>query len=329
MMQLALTAVAILVPALLGPVLVRRGAAVMARAPQAASIALLGILAIWLAASASLIVALAGAVTGPQVLPAPFADVCQRCLAAATPFASSPGSTLPLPAAVPALLPLLGLLTLTVAGTVHLAARRTSTRSLGLALVATGRRARVGGREVLVIPARDPQAFTLPRRHSGIVISQGLLDVLDNDELTAVIEHEHAHLRLHHHEIMALLQAIAQPLRMVPLVRAVHDAIPHLVEIAADDLSRQRSSTSALASALLILGTTAPERARADVLLHATGRPGSGPDRIRHLVAPAGIRPAVAPALLLMTLPAVLAGLALLASWPYATLLLTGCTVPA
>ena len=64
-MQLALTAVAVLVPALLGPVLVRRGAAVMARAPQAASIALLVVLGIWLAASASLIVALAGAVTGP------------------------------------------------------------------------------------------------------------------------------------------------------------------------------------------------------------------------------------------------------------------------
>lgn len=329
MMQLALTAVAVLVPALLGPVLVRRGAAVMARAPQAASIALLVVLGIWLAASASLIVALAGAVTGPQVLPAPFADVCQRCLAAATPFASSPGFTLPLPAAVPVLLPLLGLLALTVGGTVHLVARTRSTRSLGLELVATGRRVWVGGREVLLIPARDLKAFTLPRRHGGIVVSQGLLDVLDDEELCAVIEHEHAHLRLHHHEIMAVLQAIAQPLRVVPLVRAVQDAIPHLVEIAADDLSRQRSSTSALASALLILGTTSLDSARADVLLHATGRPGSGPDRIRHLVAPAGIRPAVAPALLLMTLPAVLVGVAVLASWPYATLLLTGCTVPA
>ena len=60
------------------------------------------------------------------------------------------------------------------------------------------------------------------------MVSQGLLDVLDDQELCAVIEHEHAHLRLHHHEIMAVLQAIAQPLRVVPLVRAVQDAIPSI-----------------------------------------------------------------------------------------------------
>src|SRR5699024_9397087 len=110
--------------------------------------------------------------------------------------------------------------------------------------------------------------------------------------------------------------------------------VPHLLEIAADDVSRHRSGTPALASALLRLaevGAAAPSAPLATApgaLLHATGPAGSGPDRIGHLVSPAAARSALVPATTLAALLAVLALSALTLVAPYAALLLDGCAVP-
>lgn len=334
MMVLALALLAVLGPAVLGPALLRRGAAILVRAPHAASIALLGVVMTWLVASGGISLALAAVVSGPQLLPVPFAEVCQRCLAASSPFTPPSLLALPVPAAPLVLLPLGGAGVLAVMGVLRLRKRMRANRALGKQIQARGQRSLIGGREVILLPDRDAQAFTLPRGHGGIVLSQGLLDLLCAEELAAVIEHEDAHLRLRHHEIMAALHAFARPLRFIPLVGAVHTTITHLVEIAADDASRRRCTTSALASALLKLGTgastsLAPGRARSSVLLHATGQAGTGPDRIRHLVAPRGIRAAMVPALLLSIWFVMLVGISAFTVWPHVELLLAGCVLPA
>lgn len=336
-MLFVLVVVLVTAPALLGPVLVRRGTALLVRAPQVASIALLGVLVTWVGAVTGLSLALAGAVSGPQMLPAPFADVCQRCLAAASPFTASGAVPLPVPAVVLIALPFVGIAVLGGLGVFRLVLRMWATRALGADVRAAGESVEVCGYIVLVLPSREPEAFTLPRRHGGIVVSRGLMDDLGVDELAAVIEHENAHLLLRHHQIMAVLHAFAHPLRFVPLVRAVQDAVPHLLEIAADDVSRRQCTTSALAGALLKLSAASSSKApsspatRMGVSLHAAGQPGSGPDRIRHLVgpvAPAMARAAMAPVLMLTVLSAMLVAIAVLASWPYATLLLAGCALP-
>lgn len=66
-----------------------------------------------------------------------------------------------------------------------------------------------------------------------------------------MLAHEHAHLHHRHHLISALVEAIAAYLRWVPLIRAAADALPHYLEIAADDQARREAGTPALVSALV------------------------------------------------------------------------------
>lgn len=73
------------------------------------------------------------------------------------------------------------------------------------------RRAGVPVPAVYVIREPAANAFAIGRtaRHGGIVVSTGLLDVLDRDELAAVIAHEVGHLRRGDTRLMTLLAAVA------------------------------------------------------------------------------------------------------------------------
>jgi Zn-dependent protease with chaperone function len=53
-----------------------------------------------------------------------------------------------------------------------------------------------------VLPVRQPVAYALGGRAGGVVVSRGLLAVLDDDERDAVLAHELAHLRLGHHRLL-------------------------------------------------------------------------------------------------------------------------------
>ena len=330
----ALFALALLVLALAGRRLVRWSTPVLVRAPRLASTLLLGTLAVWSVATVVLSVALAGLAQGPQLLVGPAGDVCQRCLSAASPFSTGDPIQLPVPMAVLVLLPLVGTVLMGALAARGMLRRAASSRSVLARVRATAQRTVVAGHPVLLLPDRAPVAFALPRRHGGIVISRGLLDSLASRELSAVLAHEQAHLSQHHHSVLAVLDAIAGPLRMIPLFDAVVTAVPHLLEIAADDVSRHRSGTPALASALLRLaeaGAAAPSASPSTApgaLLHATGPVGSGPDRIGHLVSPAAARSALVPTAALAGLLAVLGGSAVVLVAPYAVLLLNGCAVP-
>src|SRR5699024_3740318 len=114
--------------------------------------------------------------------------------------------------------------------------------------------ARLHGHTVLLIDDPAPQAFTLPARRGGIVMSSVTLRVLEPQELRAILEHEAAHLRQHHHLLLSLASAVGSALRWVPLIDAALAALPHYLEIAADDAARRRCGTAALAGALLRLG---------------------------------------------------------------------------
>src|SRR5699024_2241566 len=81
-----LLVVALVVAAVAGPHLIRAAAPLLMRAPRAAVVVLASSLALWAAASAAVSLVLAWLVSGPQVLSAPLGQVCERCLAAASPF---------------------------------------------------------------------------------------------------------------------------------------------------------------------------------------------------------------------------------------------------
>ena len=84
----ALFALALVALALAGPQLVRWSTPVLMRAPRLASALLLGTLAVWSVAAVVLSAALAGLAQGPQLFAGAAADVCQRCVAAASPFSA-------------------------------------------------------------------------------------------------------------------------------------------------------------------------------------------------------------------------------------------------
>ena len=332
-MSLALLAAAILGLGMFGPALVQWSAPLLMRAPRLASGLLFGTLVAWSAAAAAVSLALAGAISGPQLFQASSTDVCRRCLASAGPFSAAPTIDVPVPAAALLLLPLLGIAVQLVLGTWRAFRRAASTRAVVDEVLAVGHRTEVAGHDVLLVPDPRPLAFTLPRRRGGMVVSHGLLEALPPEQLRAVLEHEAAHLAQHHHMILALLDVFAGPMQRIPLVAAVLDAVPLLLEVAADDASRHHTGTPALAGALLTLGeagihpTPSSTAAAPGALLHALGPEGSGPDRVGHLVAPSSGRASIAPLALLTTSTALLAGAGGAVLLPFALLLLDGCAL--
>jgi len=318
-----LLAVILVAAAMGGRTLIRAAAPILMRVPRTAVVLLSGSLLLWLLAAAALSLMLAWIVTGPSVLPAPFAEVCQRCLDAASPFSPMNTVDTAVPSAMLVLLPTLAMVTVVGLGMARWFRGHRATRAISREVTDRARPTNIDGHAVLLIPDTRMVAFSLPRRYGGIVVSAGLCARLEPDELAAVIEHEHAHVRQRHHLVITILGALSWPLSWVPLVSAVADTAPRYLEIAADNVARNRSGTPALAGALLKLGNPDSAPVHEAPLLHA-----AGPDRIRQLVAPAGLRSAVLPVSALGIQLAALALVATAVHGPYLYVVLTGCQLP-
>ncbi len=325
----AVIAVLLGVSGLCGPLLLRAAAPLLMRIPRLAVALLLAGMAAWLLAAAALSLVLAWSLSGPRLLPGAYGEVCQRCLAASSPFAAGHTVQTGLPVALLMLLPALGATLLLGRVLHHLLASHRQARSLSARIVGSARRTRVAGHEVWLLRDARPLAFALPRSKGGIVISDGLRGQLADRELTAVLAHEQAHLQQRHHLILSVLGAVTEPLRWIPLARAIADAAPHYLEIAADSRARACSGTPALASALLKIGAPAhpgPLPARPGgpaALLHA-----GGPDRIRQLVAPARGGAALAPLSALALLMLGLTIVTICVHLSYLQVMLAGCVLP-
>ena len=99
------------------------------------------------------------------------------------------------------------------------------------AAAAAGLRA-VGDLAVVQDPA--VHAYAVPGRGGRIVVSTGMLRTLSGAQRRALLAHEHAHLRYHHHRYaqLARLAAAANPL-MLPVALAVDQAIERWADSAA------------------------------------------------------------------------------------------------
>ena len=84
-------------------------------------------------------------------------------------------------------------------------------------------------------------AYTLPGWHSRVVLSAGLVDLLTEQELAAVIEHERAHLRARHDLLVLPFQAWAVALGRIPGVRLAGGSVAELTEMLADDVAAART----------------------------------------------------------------------------------------
>lgn len=105
-------------------------------------------------------------------------------------------------------------------------------------------------------------AYCLPRGFGSLtVLSQGLLDSLSRDELTAVVAHEEAHLQQRHDIVLIAFRAWHAALPGFPIAALAESRVTALVEMLADDRARVATDDATVARAAL----TVAERA------HITG----------------------------------------------------------
>ncbi len=188
---------------------------------------------------------------GPAWLPAEAAEVCSRCLAAATPFSESLVSVA-IPAVLPLVLPLLGF-GVAAAGLWREFSQLRQTRHRLTHQLRESHEATVLGHRVSIMSDDSCFAYSLPRRAGGIVLSRGAVASLSPAELAAVLQHEEAHLRQRHHLLLALLGGVTHYFRRVPLIQACATPSRTYLEIAADQSAKRVTGTAVLAGALLKL----------------------------------------------------------------------------
>ncbi|GAA1316253.1 M56 family metallopeptidase [Leucobacter albus] len=336
---------AVLAAALGGPALLRRAAPALSAVPRVAALLLTLAGLLWITALVAIGPVVALMSSGPAWLPEQAAAVCGRCLSAAAPIAGS-GLTLGIPAVVPLAIPALGALAVGAGLVVEFRSLRATQRRYGAALRATSDAVTVLGSRARVTREGDLRAFSLPHRHGGIVLSRGTLGALSPAELAAVLAHEAAHLDQRHHFALGVLNGATRWFRWVPLVRAIRDAVPHYLEIAADQVAQRSAGTRALAGALLKLGSgphaEGPHGEGAQgAAASGVGAPGAlgtgipahavlhaaGSERIRHLVGAPRPRASTALAAAVGAYACMLAGVVFAVQLPYVVAVLTGCFV--
>jgi len=83
-----------------------------------------------------------------------------------------------------------------------------------------------------VLPSRELFAYTLPGAGGRVVVSQGLLDELDDVELAIVMAHERAHASLRHDRFVVLGAAAVA---LVPILAPLHRRLRFTLERWADE----------------------------------------------------------------------------------------------
>ncbi|MGR2753536.1 M56 family metallopeptidase [Agromyces arachidis] len=169
-------------------------------------------------------------------------------------------------------------------GVVHLAAL---TLALGLAvhlalnLAATAVRAERARRrqhrlvDLLAEPGSDPSAprvlshpvpvaYCVPGLRTATVVTQGLVELLDEDELRAVVAHERAHLDQFHHLVLLAFRAWHAALPWFPIANRAERAVALLTELLADDGARRVTGPLPLRRALVLVGSSGEPGAYGD-----------------------------------------------------------------
>lgn len=146
----------------------------------------------------------------------------------------------------------LAVLALPVAGFLREARRayRVRSRHAGLLRLVGRYDARLGA---TVLDDARPAVYCLPGRSRQIVVSSGAVSTLTEPQLAAALRHERAHIVGRHHVLVAAARAYASVFPRLPLARLGGEAVPLLLEMAADDRAMRGSSREALATALYTL----------------------------------------------------------------------------
>ncbi|MBU2667983.1 M56 family metallopeptidase [Actinoplanes bogorensis] len=157
-------------------------------------------------------------------------------------------------------------------------------------------------REVLVVPDPAPEAFSIEGPPARIVVTTGMLDLLDDRQIAALLAHEREHLRGGHHRLARMAELACA---LHPLLRILARRVDYLIERAADESAAV--SVGDRRSVALAVGTAALAGTGAGPGLHLADQPGVVPRRVRELLRPRRRRLARS----LLILPIALAGFSL------------------
>lgn len=128
------------------------------------------------------------------------------------------------------------------------AARATRNRQLALLRVASG-----AVTPVTWLNSDELVAYSVGGRPGVVVLSHGLRDRLTESQLSAVLAHEHAHLRGHHHKLIGVAETLAATIPL-PITRRVPGELRSLAEQAADRAAVRRCGVAAVRGALIAVG---------------------------------------------------------------------------
>lgn len=134
-------------------------------------------------------------------------------------------------------------------------ARTLRTRSANRVLVDLVAQPNLLLRGASVVDHHVPLAYCLPGRRSRLVVSLGTLDLLNQDELRAVLAHEHAHLSQRHDLVVLPFAALGATFPGTRSVRIARSAVALLIELLADDVAARRHDRDHLARALWKIGS--------------------------------------------------------------------------
>ncbi|HEY2578152.1 MAG TPA: M56 family metallopeptidase [Streptosporangiaceae bacterium] len=126
---------------------------------------------------------------------------------------------------------------------------------------------------VLVLDHPAAAAYCVPGlRSSRIVFSAGTLDLLDQAELAAVLEHERAHVRERHDLVLLPFTALCRAFPRSRVTLQAYAAVALLVEMLADDRAIRARQARELATALMrfgVAGAQAPPCGALAAVSHA------------------------------------------------------------
>ena len=138
----------------------------------------------------------------------------------------------------------------------------THLRAAGQQALRHAQTARLAGRPepalgAVLLEHPEPAAYCVAGRHPTVILTTGAMAALDSAQLGAVLAHERAHLAGRHHRLLAMARIGRQVLPFVPLMRDADMQVARLAELHADDAATRASDPRSLATALVVLATTA------------------------------------------------------------------------
>ncbi len=120
------------------------------------------------------------------------------------------------------------------------------------------------GLDVMVLDHGTCAVYCVAGRGGTVVVTTATLEALDDAQLTAVLQHERAHLRGRHHLVVQTASAVRAAFPFVPAFVWAEDEVGQLVEMLADDAAAIHTDRLTLATALVrVAGGVTPAGALA------------------------------------------------------------------